>query len=58
MLRYCLDWVRLVMLDLFEILGLLLKVFVYALVAVTSAVVIYALFAWWLDKRHRPRLTS
>jgi hypothetical protein len=46
------------MLDLFEILGLLLKVFVYALVAVTSAVVIYALFAWWLDKRHRPRLTS
>jgi hypothetical protein len=57
-LAYYLDWVRLAMLDLFEILGLLLKVFVYALVTVTSAVVIYALLQWWLDKRHRPRLTS
>jgi hypothetical protein len=46
------------MLDLFEVLGLLLEVFVYAVVAVTSAVVIYALFAWWLDKRHSPRITS
>ena len=46
------------MLDLFEILGLLLKVFVYALVVVTAAVVIYALFEWWLDKRRSPRLTS
>jgi hypothetical protein len=46
------------MLDLFEILGLLLRVFVYAIVAVTAAVVIYALLQWWLDKRHSPRLTS
>jgi hypothetical protein len=46
------------MLDLLEILGLLLKVFAYAVVAVTSAVVIYALFEWWLDKRRSPRLTS
>jgi hypothetical protein len=46
------------MLDLFEVLGLLLKVFVYPVVAVTAAVVIYALFEWWLDKRHSPRLTS
>jgi hypothetical protein len=45
------------MLDLFKILGLLFEVFVYAVVAVTSAVVIYALFEWWLDKRHSPRLT-
>ena len=46
------------MLDLFEVLALLLEVFVYAVVAVTSAVVIYALLVWWLDKRHSPRLTS
>ena len=46
------------MLDLLEILGLLLKVFVYAVVAVTFAVVIYALFEWWLDRRRSPRLTS
>ena len=58
MLAYYLDWVRLAMLDLFEILGLLLKVFVYAVVAVTSAVVIYALLQLWLGKRHRARLTS
>jgi hypothetical protein len=46
------------MLDLLQILGLLFEVFVYAVVAVTFAVVIYALFAWWLGKRHSPRLTS
>jgi uncharacterized protein YggT (Ycf19 family) len=46
------------MLDLLQMLGLLLEVFVYAVVAVISAVVIYALFEWWLDKRHSPRLTS
>jgi uncharacterized protein YggT (Ycf19 family) len=46
------------MLDLLQILGLLLEVFVYVVAAVTSAVVIYALVEWWLDKRHSPRLTS
>ena len=46
------------MLDLLQILGLLLEIFVYAVVAVTSAVVIYALVEWWLDTRHSPRLTS
>jgi len=46
------------MLDLLAILGLLLTVFVYAVVAVTSAVVVYALLQWWLDKRHSPRPAS
>jgi hypothetical protein len=34
------------MLDLLQILVLLLEVFVYAVVAVTSALVIYALLEW------------
>jgi len=46
------------MLELLQILGVLLEVFVYVLSAVTSAVVIYALLRWWLDERHSPRLTS
>jgi uncharacterized protein YggT (Ycf19 family) len=46
------------MLDLFNILILLLEVFVYSVLAVTSVVVIYALLQWWSDKSHSTRLTS
>jgi hypothetical protein len=49
------------MLDLLEIFRLLLKVFVYSVVVVTSAIVIYALLDLWLDKGHKShsaRLTS
>ncbi len=47
------------MLDLFNILILLLEVFIYSVLAVTSVVVIYALLQWWSDKSHpSTRLTS
>ena len=46
------------MLDLFRVLILLLEVFVYSVLAVTSVVVIYALLEWWSDKSHSTRLTS
>jgi hypothetical protein len=46
------------MLDLLQILGLLLEVFGCSILAVTSAVVLYALLQWRLDRRHSPRLTS
>jgi hypothetical protein len=49
------------MLDLLQILGLLLEVFVYSVLVVTSAIVIYALLDLWLDKGHKShstRLTS
>jgi hypothetical protein len=46
------------MLDLFNILILLLEVFVYSVLAVTSVVVIYALLQWRSDRSHSRRLTS
>jgi len=46
------------MLDLLQIFILLLEVFVYSVLAVTSVVVIYALLQLWLDKGHSSRLTS
>lgn len=46
------------MLDLFNILILLLEVFVYSVLAVTSVVVIYAFLQLWADKSHSARLTS
>jgi len=48
------------MLDLLRMLVLLLEIFVYSVLAVTSAVVIYALLQWGFDKSHSrqsPRLT-
>jgi len=44
------------MLDLLEMFILLLEVFVYSVLAVTSAVVIYALLQLWSDIRHSTRL--
>jgi hypothetical protein len=46
------------MLALLKMFILLLEVFVYSLLAVTSAAVIYALLQWWHDKSHSARLTS
>jgi hypothetical protein len=49
------------MLDLLRIFGLLLEVFVYSVLIVTSAIVIYALLDLWFDKghkRHSARHTS
>jgi hypothetical protein len=49
------------MLDLLQMFIVLLEVFVYSVLAVISAVVIYALLQWWFDKsqsRHSPRLTQ
>ena len=43
------------MLDLFKCSILLLEVFVYSVLAVTSVVVIYALLKLWLDKGHTLR---
>ena len=46
------------MLDLLKMFVLLLEIFVYSVLAVTSGLVIYALLQWWLDKSHSARLTS
>jgi uncharacterized protein YggT (Ycf19 family) len=49
------------MLDLLQMFIVLLEVFVYSVVAVICAVVIYALLQWWFDKSHSghsPRLTQ
>jgi hypothetical protein len=51
------------MLTLLHMFILLLEVFVYSLLGVTSVAVIYALLQLWLDKSHSqashsPRLTS
>lgn len=46
------------MLDLLQIFILLLEVFVYSVLAVTSAVVIYAILQLLLDRTHSTRLTS
>lgn len=46
--------------DLLRMLVLLLEIFVYSVLGVTSAVVAYALLQLWLEKshsRHSPRLT-
>jgi hypothetical protein len=53
------------MLSLLHMFILLLEVFVYSLLAVTSVAVIFAILQLWLDKshsshshaRHSPRLT-
>lgn len=46
------------MLDLLQIFILLLEVFVYSVLAVTSTVVIYAILRILLDRSHSTRLTS
>ena len=40
------------MLDLLQILGLLLEVFVYCVLTVTAAAVVYAALQLWFEKRH------
>jgi hypothetical protein len=43
------------MLDLLQMFVLLLEVFVYSMLAVTAAAVIFALLQLWLDKIHHSR---
>lgn len=38
------------MLDLLQTFGVLLKLFAFSILAITSGVVVYALLQWWLHK--------